>query len=68
MYDSDEYDPWELLVNACKRVDKLEKTQLELVGAYTQHAEVIQQLLHQNQQLSQQAKELADYVARKPRT
>jgi hypothetical protein len=68
IYDSDDYDPWQLLVDTVKRSEKLENTVLELVAAHRQHSEVIQQLLHQNQQLSKQAKELADYVTRKSTT
>ena len=68
MYEDNEGDPWDLLVQTVYKVQELEKGLKQLVKSHQQQMDMIQHLLHQNQQLAQQAKELTDYVARKPRT
>ena len=68
MYENDEGDPWDLIVQTVYRVQQLETALEQLVKSHRQQMEVTHQLLQQNQQLSRQAKELTDYVTRKPRT
>lgn len=68
MYEDDQGDPWDLMVQTVYKVQQLEIALEQLVKSHQQQMEVVQHLLHQNQQLSRQAKELTDYVTRKPRT
>jgi hypothetical protein len=68
MYEDNEGDPWDLIVQTVYKVQELEISLKQLVKSHQHQMDMIQHLLHQNQQLSQQAKELTDYVARKPRT
>tara|TARA_R110000772_G_scaffold205144_4_gene315399 strand:+ start:5299 stop:5505 length:207 start_codon:yes stop_codon:yes gene_type:complete len=68
MYEDNEGDPWDLLVQTVYKVQQLETALEQLVKSHHQQMDIISQLLHQNQQLSVQAKELTDYVTRKPRT
>tara|TARA_R110000868_G_scaffold70491_1_gene207118 strand:+ start:45 stop:251 length:207 start_codon:yes stop_codon:yes gene_type:complete len=68
MYDENEPDPWELLISAVMRIDTLEDQVIRLMDSANKQMSIIQQLLHQNQQLSIQAKELTDYVTTRLRT
>lgn len=68
MYEDNEGDPWDLIVQTVYKVQQLEIALEQLVKSHQQQMEIVHSLLHQNQQLSRQAKELTDYVTRKPRT
>jgi hypothetical protein len=64
LYEEHEIDPWELLMSTVMRLEHMEDTVDSLMKTANQQMGIIQHLLHQNQQLSIQAKELTDYVTR----
>lgn len=64
MFEDDEMDPWEMLVDSIDRLTVLEKTVEHLNLIIMHHNEILKQLLQQNEYLSIANKELTEYVTK----
>lgn len=62
MWDDDDATPWDILVDCFDRMQTLEEDRLLILETLKNHQDVMQQLLLQNQKISQQNAVLVETV------